>query len=372
MLSTTLFTIGPYDICLWNIIIISIIIIGTYLLRKFIYKTLNKHLSEAFFEIEGRKIAWLRLLGQSTYLMAIYIAVMSLNYNNNHVRFSDFLDIKIITIGDFHLNFYHIVSILCVLLVSKIFINIIKLYIKRSFRLADEYNRGSEFVYVQITKYVVYIFTILIVFQILNINLTLLLTGSAALLVGVGLGLQDVFKDLISGIVLIIEGTIRVGDIVAIPDKGDSNSIVAKIIKVNVRTTQIETRDGNVLIISNSKLTQDTVENWSHGSEVTRFIINLSVAYGSDTELVKELLIKAAKKHPKVKNKDDIFVRLSNFGENGLEIELLFWADQSWLINNYKSEIRFEIDLLFRENNIRIPFPQRTLHYNPSNTNKDK
>ena len=77
------------------------------------------------------------------------------NYNNNHVRFSDFLDIKIITIGEFHLNFYHIVSILCVLLVSKIITNIVKLYIKRSFRLAEEYNRGSEFVYVQITKYIV-------------------------------------------------------------------------------------------------------------------------------------------------------------------------------------------------------------------------
>ena len=89
------------------------------------------------------------------------------------------------------------------LLVSKIITNILKLYIKRSFRLAEEYNRGSEFVYVQITKYIVYVFTILIVLQILNINLTLLLC-SAALLVGIGLGLQDVFKDLISGIVLIL------------------------------------------------------------------------------------------------------------------------------------------------------------------------
>ena len=156
---------------------------------------------------------------------------------------------------------------------------------------------------------------------------------------------------------------IRVGDIVAIPDKGDSEGIVAKIVKVNVRTTQIETRDGNVLIISNSKLTQDTVENWSHGSELTRFTISLSVAYGTDTNLVQELMIKAAKDHHKVKNKDRVFVRLANFGDNGLEMELIFWADQSWYINNYKSEIRLEIDRLFRENNITIPFPQITLHY---------
>ena len=363
MLNETIFHLGPYEICSWNILIILFIVFITYYTRRFIFKILNTHLSEAYFEIEGKKIAWLRLLGQSTYLLAIYLAVLSLNLNNQRVKFSDFLDIKIINIETFHISFYHIVMILCVLLGSKIIINVIKLYIRRSFRQSPEYNRGSEFVYVQIIKYIVYVFTILVIFQVLRIDLTLLLTGSAALLVGIGLGLQDVFRDLISGIVLIVEGTIRVGDIVAIPDKGDSEGIVAKIVKVNVRTTQIETRDGNVLIISNSKLTQDTVENWSHGSELTRFTISLSVAYGSDTSLVQELMIKAAKKHHKVKNKDHVFVRLANFGDHGLEMELIFWADQSWYINNYKSEIRIEIDRLFRENNITIPFPQITLHY---------
>jgi len=370
MFDESLFQIGPYDICAWNIILISLIVVVTFFLRRFIYNTLNKHLSEAYFEIEGKKIAWLRLLGQSTYLAAIYTAVISLNINNQHVKFSDFLDIKIINIETFHISFYHIVTILIVLLGSKILINIIKLYIRRSFRQSSEYNRGSEFVYVQIIKYIVYVFTILIIFQVLKIDLTLLLTGSAALLVGIGLGLQDVFKDLISGIVLIIEGTIRIGDIVAIPDKGDSEGIIAKIVQINVRTTQIETRDGNVLIISNSKLTQDTVENWSHGSELTRFIISVSIAYGSNTELVQELMVKAAKEHHKVKHKDRVFVRLANFGENGLEMELIFWADQSWYINNYKSEIRFEIDKLFRKNNITIPFPQRTLHYTASPNDK--
>ena len=150
MFEKSLFEIGPYDICIWNIILISLIIISTYYLRKFIYNTLNKHLSEAYFEIEGKKIAWLRLLGQSTYLAAIYIAVISLNINNQHVKFSDFLDIKLINIETFHLSFYHIVAILVVLLGAKILINIIKLYIRRTFRKSAEYNRGSEFVYVQI------------------------------------------------------------------------------------------------------------------------------------------------------------------------------------------------------------------------------
>jgi small-conductance mechanosensitive channel len=138
--------------------------------------------------------------------------------------------------------------------------------------------------------------------------------------------------------------------------------LVVRIKKINIRTTQIQTWEGNVLVIPNTILTRDKVENWSHGSKLTRFIINITVAYGSNTELVKDLLKEAANSHPKVKKTHQIIVRLSDFGDNGLHLELIFWADQHWDVQTYKSEIRFEIDRLFRKHNIRIPFPQRTLH----------
>lgn len=118
------------------------------------------------------------------------------------------------------------------------------------------------------------------------------------------------------------------GDIVEITS-GSKNStksssgIVAKIVKINVRTSQIQTREGNVLIIPNTRLTQEQVENWSHGSELTRFIINLTVEYGANTELIKRLLKQAALAHPKVKKSHPILVRLSNFGDSGLELELV-------------------------------------------------
>jgi small-conductance mechanosensitive channel len=185
------------------------------------------------------------------------------------------------------------------------------------------------------------------------------------------LGLQDVFKDMIAGIVLLFEGNLRVGDIVEISGKSKTNGVsneamVAKIVKINVRTTQIQTREGNVLIIPNTHLTQDRIENWSHGSELTRFTITLTVAYGSDIQLIERLLTQAALAHPKVKKSNPVFVRLYDFGDSGLELELVFWADQSWDINNYKSEIRLEIDRLFRTYSIEIPYPQRVLHQAPS------
>jgi small-conductance mechanosensitive channel len=175
---------------------------------------------------------------------------------------------------------------------------------------------------------------------------------------------------MIAGIVLLFEGNLRVGDIVEIngktkPASQSNESMVAKIVKINVRTTQIQTREGNVLIIPNTHLTQDRIENWSHGSELTRFTIKLAVAYGADLTLIERLLKQAALAHPKVKKNNPVMVRLADFGDAGLELELVFWADQSWDINNYKSEIRFEIDRLFRAYSIEIPYPQRVLHQAP-------
>ena len=165
---------------------------------------------------------------------------------------------------------------------------------------------------------------------------------------------------------MLFEGNLRVGDIVEITSGSknsnkSSDAIIAKIVKINVRTSQIQTREGNVLIIPNTRLTQEQVENWSHGSELTRFLISVTVEYGADTELIKRLLKQAALAHPKVKKSHPILVRLSNFGDSGLELELVFWADQSWDINNYKSELRFEIYRVFSIHNITIPYPKRSV-----------
>ena len=104
------------------------------------------------------------------------------------------------------------------------------------------------------------------------------------MLVGIGLGLQDAFRDLIAGFILLLEGNIRVGDVIKISPTSQEEPLVVRIKKINIRTTQIQTWEGNVLVIPNTILTRDKVENWSHGSKLTRFIINVTVAYGSNTE----------------------------------------------------------------------------------------
>jgi small-conductance mechanosensitive channel len=361
MLSTTLFHLGPYKVCFWNILFLLLIIFSASLLRRFIHKLLQRLLSQAHIQVEGQKITWLRLLSQSIYALATYIAVHSFSFNNENVTFNDFLDYKFEITKNFAPTFYHFLIIIGIYFAARILVNVTKLYISKKFKEKDVSNQSSEYIYTQIAKYVIYLFAFFFSLKALEIEIAILLTGSAALLVGVGFGLQDVFKDMFSGIILLFEGNVRIGDIVEISSGGNSESIVAKIVKISVRTTQIETRDGNVLIIPNNRLTQENIENWSHGSNLSRFRIFVNIAYGTNTELVCRLLKQAALSHPKVKKSKSVDVRLCNFGNDGLEMELIFWADQSWDINNYKSEIRLEIDRLFREYKIVIPFQQREI-----------
>ena len=367
MFNTTLFSLGPFKIVLWNLIFFGIIFLLAVILRRIVHRSLKKYVAAANINLEGRRVAWIKLISQSVYLIAIYISFLSLKFNNEKITFQDFLNYRIVNFKSFHLDFYDIVVIISVFFISRILVNFSKIIIGRKFRKSANRDISTEYIYLKIVKYIIYVFAIIFCFRALNIDATLLLTGSAALLVGVGLGLQDVFKDVFAGFVLLFEGNLKVGDIVQITGgskNSKSSDIVAKILKINLRTSQIETREGNVLIIPNSRLTQEQVENWSHGSELSRFTITVTIEYGTDTELIKRLLKQAALAHPKVKKNNPIIIRLANFGDSGLELELIFWADQSWDINNYKSEIRFEIDRLFREYGILIPYPKRTIYMN--------
>ena len=363
-MNESLFSLGPFDLNIWNVLFLIVIFYLAYRGKRVALGILNKYVRKAEIRIQGKKLAWLKLVSQSVYLFAFYIAILSLNVNNPDVDFDDLLNYPILKFSKFKISFYHILVLITFILIARIAVFFSKLYIAKKLRKNPKFSEGNLFIYTQLIKYVIYVVTFLFCFQALNIPLTNIFFGSAALLVGVGLALQDASKDLISGFILLLEAEIKVGDVIRISSKEKEDDLVAKIKKINVRTTQIQTWEGNVLVIPNSVLTRDQVENWSHSSRLTRFIIKVTVAYGTDTDLVKTLLETAALSHPKVKKTHQIIVRMANFGDNGLEMELIFWADQHWDIKTYKSEIRFEIDRLFRANNITIPFPQRTVHLN--------
>lgn len=362
------FKIGPYDASIWVLLIWLAVLIFTILIHRFIQRNLKRFIDRAHLEIKGTKITGLRILNQLLYVFSFIVAFQAFRIDNENISISNFVGhnfIGPIIVNDeksFAISFLDIIIIIIVFTVSRFIINLFRLYISRRFRDSPDFDEGTQYVYVQLAKYVIYTFTVFISLQIVGFDLTILLAGSAALLVGFGFGIQDIFRDMMSGLLLLFEGTIKVGDIIRVQNPSASEPMIARVLKINVRTTKIESRDGNTLIIPNSMLTQNEVENWSFGSDLTRFHIDVGVAYGSDTELVKELLKQAALSHPQVKKTKPILVRLMNFGDNALEMQLSFWADQTWQVEVHKSEIRFEIDRLFRQHGVEIPFPQRTLH----------
>ena len=262
--------------------------------------------------------------------------------------------------GDYVLTTGSLISIIFLLIAVRIALFLIKRIFARFFskRNVDE---GRQAAIYQLISYLFWIIAFLTALEIMGIHITFLLAGSAALLVGLGLGLQQIFQDLVSGIFILIEGTVKVNDVIEL------DGMVGKILSVNLRTSKVLTRDGIMIIVPNHKFIIEKITNWSHSSESTRFKVEVGVAYGSDVEKVKSILLNCITNHPDViqgKNGDlhDPFVRFVDFGDSSLKFELYFWTNSIFQVEFIKSNLRFDIDKSFRSHGIIIPFPQRDIH----------
>lgn len=218
-------------------------------------------------------------------------------------------------------------------------------------------DRGRKYAYFQAVKYIVYLFTILLVFEATGIQLTLLLASSTALFVGLGLGLQALFKDLISGFLILTERTITAGDIIEV------DGLIGRVKEVDSRTTKVITRDDTVVIVPNHKFVNENVKNWTQNSRDARFRISVGVAYGSDVPAVRRILLECADAHGEIKKTPAPHLFFSDFGESALQFELLFHSENLFRIEKIKSDLRLMIEQKFRDHGIRIPFPQRDVWF---------
>jgi small-conductance mechanosensitive channel len=246
-------------------------------------------------------------------------------------------------------------TIIIIILITKLILWLIKkaLYRKRKFRKLE---KGSAYALFQIIRYVLWVIAIGLILETIGVKVTVLIAGSAALLVGIGLGLQQTFNDIISGIILLSEQSIKIDDVLEID--GD----VVKIQSIGLRTSKGLNTDDISIIIPNSLITTNKVINWSHQTQKTRFRIDVGVAYGSDVDLVIKILEESAFEHPDISDRELTEARLVNFGNSSLDFQVLFFSKNIFRINKVKSDIRRIINLKFAENNIAIPFPQMDLH----------
>lgn len=276
-------------------------------------------------------------------------------------KFVDFLEFRLINFSygtgenayDVVLKVKYVLLVILVLIATTYILRWVKHLVTKNMPKQDKAKFTTVFSF---ARWIIYIIVMLVVFDSIGVNVTAIFAASAALLIGVGLALQTLFQDIISGIFILIDQSVHVGDIIELEGK------VGRVEEIKLRTTRAVTIDNKVLVIPNHLYLTNSLYNWTQNDVSTRESVSVGVAYGSDVQLVKKLLLQAASTHPDVISEPEPTVLFTDFGDSALNFKLVFTINDSFLAQYPKSDIRFEIDKLFRENNISIPFPQRDIH----------
>lgn len=275
----------------------------------------------------------------------------------------ELLEYKLFEIGEYSLSAYTLVLLVSVYLITRLLLNMFSRFIHN---LAQKRNMdtGRRHSIYLLFRYIIWVIAIIVMLSVAGVQPTILMASSAALLVGLGLALQQTFTDVLCGIILLVEGTIEKDDIIEV------DGVVGRIEKIHLRATQFRNRDDQVMIIPNHKFVNDNVVNWSHDNHISRFGIKIGVSYNSDIKKVKKILEECAQANPEVVT--DVVsqkprARLDDFGESSVDFTLLFYSTNLFRIETTKSDLRFAIWDAFQKNAVEIPFPQRELHLKTGN-----
>ena len=262
-----------------------------------------------------------------------------------------------IELGSFELSFRSTLLFFSVIAAAQVVIWSVR-YLLRKFLRNTNFEEGTRFMVMRMVRTVVYFLVIVVALDTAGIDLTVFWASSAALLVGVGIGLQNFFNDVVSGFVLLFEGGVRVGDELEV------DGMMVRVERIDLRSTRVITRFGNLIVIPNGLISGQTVRNFTQGENATLIQLDVGVAYGSEVERVKAILLEAANAEEEVVKKAQTAVLFNDFGESSLQFTVYFWIEKPFMRKLISSNIRFRIDETFRVNGIRIPFPQRDVHVN--------
>jgi small-conductance mechanosensitive channel len=267
------------------------------------------------------------------------------------------LSYEVFQIGTHTLRIYDLIIPFIVLGTARLIVHFSVLVLKRFFNQKG-LEKGREFALLQIFKYLVYTIAVVIALENMGLQLSIILASSAALLVGVGLGLQQTFNDITCGIILLFEGSVKVDDVVNLDDT------IGRVESIGIRTSVVTTRENLSIIVPNSKFITAKVYNLSYREEPVRFTIHCKINYQANIELVKQLLTRAALEQKEVEQHPTPLVLLTNFGQYAIELELYFWTKEFMPAELIKSDIRERITALFRQHNIQVPLPQQVIYPN--------
>lgn len=218
------------------------------------------------------------------------------------------------------------------------------------------FTPSGRYAITTITRYILVIVGLAMTFNAIGIGWSKVQWLAAAITVGLGFGLQEIFANFVSGLIILFERQIRVGDSVTV---GNTSGIVSRI---QMRATTITDWDRKELIIPNKEFVTGQVINWSLSDTILRIVIPVGIAYGSDTQQAYDTLMATAHDHPDVLDDPEPRVRFMTFGESSLDFELRVYIPHPDLLLEVRHQLHMEIDQRFRKANIEIAFPQRDIH----------
>jgi small-conductance mechanosensitive channel len=243
--------------------------------------------------------------------------------------------------------------ITAVLVLNVVFQRMILRRVLKRTRLAQ----GLQFAIAKMFGYIVVILGFYVALVVNGVNLSSLAVVAGALGLGIGFGLQNIVANFVSGIVLLAERPLAVGDRIEV------NGVAGRVVKIALRATTVMTNDNIAIIVPNLDLTSHPVINWSHGGPSVRLRLPVGVAYGTDPERLKTLLLAVAAAHQEVMKTPAPTLYFDSFGDNALNFELAVWTESmAQAPRRLRSELNFMIERTLRESGVEIPFPQRVVH----------
>jgi small-conductance mechanosensitive channel len=277
-----------------------------------------------------------------------------------HELINDLLRIvyyPLLKLGDTELTMASLFKFACIISVVFVSERLLRRYLVRRFLQHTHFHPSMQYAVSKIGGYLFIAIGFYVALKLVGIDLSSLAVIAGAIGVGLGFGLQNVISNFVSGLIILAERPISIGDRVELGE------VAGLVTRINLRSTNIVTNDNITIIVPNSDFITHKVTNWSYGDPKVRIRLPVGVAYGTDPERVKRLLVEVATEHPMVLREPAPELFFNGFGDSSLNFELGVWtAEMTSKPRRFRSELNYAIERKLRENQIEIPFPQRDLH----------
>ncbi len=268
----------------------------------------------------------------------------------------------LLRLGDANVSLAVLFKFAC--LVALVFVGerLLRRHLVRRFLGHTQLQPSLQYAVSKIGGYIVITLGIYVALKLVGIDLSSLAVVAGAIGVGLGFGLQNIISNFVSGVIILAERPISIGDRV------EMGEIAGLVSQINLRSTTIVTNDNIAIIVPNSDFITSKVTNWSYGDPKVRIRLPIGVAYGTDPQRLRRLLLEVAAAHPLVLREPAPEIFFNGFGDSSLNFELAVWTiEMAPKPRRFRSELNFAMEKKLRENQIEIPFPHRDLHVRSGN-----